>query len=104
MAIQKSFESKPTASAPKPQPQAGAYEVPKQKKRADSEVPTALMSRLQIRKEQSENGQPKREKREKIETHTSINKLGGSSTVNPAGSKAMKSKRAAYFESLLKAQ
>lgn len=107
MAIQKSFEStasKPTSSAPKPQPKAVAYEVPKQKKRTDSEVPTELMSRLQIRKEQGQQGQQKREKSEKIETHTSINKLGGSTTVNPAGSKAMKSKRAAYFESLLKNQ
>jgi len=66
-----------------------AYEVPKKKTRANAEVPTKLVSRLQIRKESE------------LEKNTPI---GGNRINKPAGSKDLASKRAAYFESLLQNQ
>lgn len=76
--------SKSRTSAPRPKPMAN--EVPKKKNaRKDAEVPTKLMSRLQIRKESNAP-------------------IGGNRINKPAGSKEFASKRAAYFESLLQNQ
>jgi len=70
-----------------PRPKAVAYEAPKKKARKDAEAPTKLMSRMQIRQE----------------SNAPIGSAGN--RINkPAGSKDFASKRAAYFETLLRNQ
>jgi len=95
--------SKSNAAALK---KAVAFEIPTKNASADSEVPTKLMSRLQIG--QKDNGQHIQKGLECPESTSSINcnKLGsgGNRISEPAGSKDLASKRAAYFESLLKKQ
>merc|ERR1712013_192149 len=93
--------SKLTASAPRQKKQKPvAYEAPKKKMRKDSEVPTKQMSRMQIRK----GGGETKIRKDGVETHTSVNVLGGNRVDKPVGAKDLASKRAAYFESLLQNQ